>query len=211
VFNRVEARGGLLRLDPDVVPSMYRCATVTKAELTELRRIKKVLRKGRVTALDTDRIHLDDGSEPTNLQTLHIDCSADGLEKREATAVFDGNHITLQSVRTCQQVFSAAFIGHIEASYTDELNKNELCTPVPHPDTDIDFLRTALTNARNGARWAKDQALQAWLKAARLDGFTMADAPEHDMSDPEVAAQAKKLGDLAQASTENLQRLLAET
>jgi len=211
VFNRVEARGGLLRLDPDVVPSMYRCATVTKAELTELRRIKKVLRKGRVTALDTDRIHLDDGSEPTNLQTLHIDCSADGLEKREATAVFDGNHITLQSVRTCQQVFSAAFIGHIEASYTDELNKNELCTPVPHPDTDIDFLRTALTNARNGARWAKDQALQAWLIAARLDGFTMADAPEHDMSDPEVAAQAKKLGDLAQASTENLQRLLAET
>ena len=42
--------------------------------------------------------------------------------------VFAEDRITLQSVRTCQQVFSAAFIGHVEAAYDDEAHKNELCT-----------------------------------------------------------------------------------
>jgi len=33
LFERVEASGQLLRLDPNIEPTMYRCATVTRAEL----------------------------------------------------------------------------------------------------------------------------------------------------------------------------------
>ena len=150
------------------------------------------------------------GAEPTNTHTLHIDCTADGLERRPVTPVFAPEAITLQSVRTCQQVFSAAFIAHIEATYTDEAIKNELCTPVPHPDTDIDFIRTTIANGTNAARWSAEPELQAWLKTARLDGFTSADAPDPDLSDPEVAEQMQQLGELAKASQENLSRLLAE-
>ena len=82
LFARVEARGGLLRLDSNITPTMYRCATVTKAELQQLRRIEQVIRKGHVTSIDVDTIHLDNGTEPTNTGTLHIDCSAHGLERR---------------------------------------------------------------------------------------------------------------------------------
>ena len=111
-----------------------------------------------------------------------------------------------QSVRTCQQVFSAAFIAHVEARYDDETEKNELCTPVPHPDTALDFIHTSLANAMNGARWAADADLSRWLAESRLDAFSSvgdADKP----SDPEVGA---KFAELTKQSIETLRRLAAQ-
>ena len=201
--------GQLIRFDDNVWPTMYRCATVTRAELDQLRRIKQVIRMGRVSRIEADEIILDEGSVPTDNRTLHVDCSADGLEQRPAVPVFSSNSITLQSVRTCQQVFSAAFIGHVEAAYSDEATKNELCTPVPHPDSDVDFLRTALANNLNAARWAADPELQAWLQQARLDGFTNG-TDQHDMDNAEVAAAFAELRELSMRATENLQVLLSE-
>ena len=204
VFTELEAQGNLIRLDPDITPTMYRCATVTQMELEQLRRIKNVVRKGRVTAIDPDNIHLDQGKVPTDASTLHVDCTADGLERRPARPVFDGHNITLQTVRTCQQVFSGAFIAHIEAAYQDEAQKNDLCTPVPHPDTAEDFLHTSLGNSLNAVRWAQDEDLSAWLLAARLDGFTSSDAPPPD------PAQLARLGEATQLAIENMQRLVAD-
>ena len=65
-----------------------------------------------------NKIVLEGGETATDASTLFVDCTADGAEKRPATAVFDADCITLQSVRGCQQVFSAAFIAHIEATRT---------------------------------------------------------------------------------------------
>jgi len=209
LFARVEACGQLLRFDPTVKPTMYRCATVTRSELEALRSIPGVIRKGRVSRITADTITLETGTEPTSPDTLHVDCTADGLERRPIAPVFDGDHITLQSVRTCQQVFSAAFIGHVEAAYTDAAIKNDLCRPVPHPDSAIDFLRTGLANARNAARWAEDQDLQKWLYQARLDGFTSGEAPP-DTSNPEVLARLAPMAELAAKSTARLEQLLAD-
>ncbi len=41
LFRRLEACGQLIRLDRDVEPAMYRCATVSEAELVRLRTIQK--------------------------------------------------------------------------------------------------------------------------------------------------------------------------
>lgn len=172
MFEGLNACGQLLRFDDSVRPTMYRCATVTRAELDQLRRIDNVVRMGRVQRIDANAIVLDEGTVAIKAQTLCIDCTADGLARRPVVPVFDGDQITLQAVRTCQQVFSAAFIGHIEAAYTDSADKNRLCTPVPHPDSDIDFLRTALANSLNQVAWAADTNLQDWLQGARLDGFS---------------------------------------
>jgi len=172
MFARMNAAGLLLRLDDSVTPTMFRCATVTRLELEQLRRIRDVVRKGRVKQVDQKHIVLEQGEIQTSPQTLHVDCSADGLAARPVTRVFDGDTITLQSVRTCQQVFSAAMIAHVECSYEGEATKNELCAPVPHPNTDLDFLRTTLKNGANQVRWSQDPELQAWLHRSRLDGFT---------------------------------------
>ena len=49
--------------------------------------------------------------------------------------------------------------------------KNQLCVPLPHPDTDLDWLRITLADYRNQLRWLDDPDLTAWLAAARLDVF----------------------------------------
>jgi hypothetical protein len=160
---------------------MYRCSTVTQDELAQLRRITDVVRLGRVQRIDIDRIVLDDGVVPTSPDTAHIDCTADGLERRPPKQVFDGNRITLQTVRHCQQVFSAAFIAHCEAAYATADEKNHLCGVVPHPDAATDWIRTAYGNSLNSAKWGADPALQEWLANSRLDGFSSADTPSDEL------------------------------
>ena len=172
LFKRVNASGQLLRFDEDVWPTMYRCATVTDAELTELRRIKNIIRQGRVSNISASTIGLDEGKLSIDDNTVVVDCSADGLERRPIVPVFEGNQMTLQAVRTCQQVFSAAFIAHIELTFASDEEKNTICNVVPHPDNHIDFLRTTLSNTLNGAIWSQHPELQEWLSNSRLDGFT---------------------------------------
>ncbi|MEE2781835.1 MAG: NAD(P)/FAD-dependent oxidoreductase, partial [Pseudomonadota bacterium] len=123
----------------------------------------------RVRAINESEILLEEGSVPTDQNTLHIDCAGDGLAKRPPLPIFAGKKVVLQSVRTCQQVFSAAFIGHVEATYQEDDEKNQLCIPVPHPNTDIDFLRNNLADSINLAKWAEDPKLQRWLQNCRLD------------------------------------------
>ena len=62
LFARLEESGGLLRIDPAVRPTMYRCATVTRLELEQLRRIADVVRLGHLLRIEADRMVLDDGA-----------------------------------------------------------------------------------------------------------------------------------------------------
>ena len=149
LMKRINGCGRLLKLERADIPTMYRCATVSKAEIEQLQRIENVVRLGRVRRIRRDEILLDAGAIATDPQTLFVDCTADGLEKRPIVPVFSDSRITLQALRSCQQVFSAALIAHIEAAYEEEDRKNDLATPVPHPDTDVDFLRVTIANAQN--------------------------------------------------------------
>lgn len=171
LFDRLEEAGLLLRIDPAIRPAMYRCATVTRLELEQLRRITDVVRMGHLRAIEADTMVLDRGAVAVSGRELYLDCTADGAEKRSATPIFDSNRITLQSVRGCQQIFSAALIAHVEAAYRDDSLKNELCVPLPHPDTDVDWLRLAWADYSNQLRWFDDPDLMSWLSTARLDLF----------------------------------------
>ncbi len=169
LFERLEAGGNLLRLDPAVPPTMYRCATVSQAELEQLRRIPNIVRMGRVESVRPGRVTLADGTVTVDGSALYVDCSADGLERRPPVPVFDGDRITLQSLRGCQQVFSAALTAHLEARNPDDDLNNDLCLPVPHPYRDLDWVTMTIAEHRNQIRWLDDPALMEWLCAARLD------------------------------------------
>jgi hypothetical protein len=177
MFDRLLENGALLQLDAAVRPTMYRCCTVTSVELHELQRIPNVIRLGRVRQIGLHYIDLDDATISTSPNTIHVDCTADGLARRPIRPVFEDDLLTLQTVRTCQQVFSAAFIAHVEATYEDEAIKNELCTVVPHPDDTLDWVRTTMENALNSIKWNADPGLKTWLSNARLDGFAGRGAP----------------------------------
>jgi NAD(P)-binding Rossmann-like domain len=213
LFSRLEDSGVLLRIDPAVRPTMYRCATVTPAELEQLRRITDVVRMGHLLRIDADEMVLDGGAVAMDDRALYIDCTADGAEKRPATTIFDTGRITLQIVRGCQQVFSAALVAHVEAAYSDDTVKNQLCVPLPHPDTDLDWLRVTLADFGNQLRWLDDPDLTAWLSAARLDvlGHLMAHLQAPASGKPRVRDRIVRMTQSALSATATkLDQLMVE-
>jgi hypothetical protein len=207
LMNRLVASQLLLRLDDGVTPTMFRCATVSLAEFEQLKKIQSIVRKGRVTRIDQQKVILQHGSYSPVHDTLFIDCSADGLAKLSPIPVFQKNLITLQSVRWCQQVFSAAFIAHIEASCTDEATKNEFTRVIPHPNEVMDYPLALLQSHLNNLRWNSRPATHKWLQEARLDYFRALAPPVP--ADPVAAVDHfKKVGAQVIALCAKLRELL---
>jgi hypothetical protein len=172
LFDRLEASGNLLRLDPKVRPTMFHAATVSEAEAQLLRSIPNVIRKGRVRSISPQRIELEFGELAITQGTVVVDCSARAIPSNRMIPVFQGNRITPQTVRPYQPVFSASFIAHIEASVQEESTKNQLCEPVPLPNAHTDWIPMQLAMMRNQSRWAAHPGLREWLVGNRLDGFS---------------------------------------
>jgi hypothetical protein len=170
LFARLEARGALLRLDPHVEPTTYRCGTVSRNELALLRTIADVVRLGRLRAIEPTRIVLDHGALPTDPDTLYVDCSAGAIQQPPGLPVFDGPRINLLMVRFCQPLFSAALIAFVESHIEGDDARNALCTVVPSPEVPRDWLRMWAVSLGNAARWRTHPALNAWLMKCRLNG-----------------------------------------
>lgn len=207
-FDRLDACNALLRIDPTVKPSMYKCATVTQAEVEHLRQITDIIRLGHVQSIEPERIVMDAGTVAVTPSTVYIDCTANGLARRPAAPVFDGSTIILQAVRSCQQVFSAALIAHIELAYTTDAEKNQLAVPVPHPDTDIDYLRGTLADIAGDLRWGQDEVLSDWLSESRLNLYGRMGVPFPE--EPEaLAAAIQKYVQVMEAVAAKLEELIA--
>jgi len=172
MFDRLEACGYFLRLDPDVRPSMFHGATVSQREVEELRRVRNVIRKGRVKTITADRVILDEGEIAITPDTVLVDCAARAVTNDAIVPVFQGDRLVLQMVRSYQPVFSAAFIAHIEAAYEDEAEQNRLCAVVPLPNHDTDYIRFTAAYMMNQYNWSQIPELRAWLRENRLDGFS---------------------------------------
>lgn len=194
MFDRLEECGYFLRLDPNVKPSMFHGATISELELEQLRRLKNIVRMGRVSEIGLNKIILDKGEIPTSPNHLHIDCSASAVSNLETKPIFQGRLITPQTVRSYQPVFSAAFIAHVEASYEGDDKKNEICGVVPLPNKDTDYIVFTAAFMKNQYVWSQDPGLQKWLFESRLDGFShVVAAVKQD--DQEKMAVLKKLSD----------------
>jgi hypothetical protein len=169
VMPKILGTGVLQLLDTEVEPTMWHCATVSKAELEALRGIKSVVRMGHVKRITRTQVTLDNGSYTPNPDTLYIDCTACAITKRPGKRVFDGKHITVQPVRQCQQTFSAAVIGHVEATYSDEKLKNQLCLPTILPDWPADHPISVLQSSTNDYAWSQQPQTVKWMQQCRLD------------------------------------------
>ena len=207
LFGRLETKGCLLRIDDSVDPSMYRCAILSQAELDALRRIDDVVRQGHVRAIEPGRVTLDDGTLNIDGSALYIDCTADGLGRKEPTPVFSGGHISLQTVRTCQPAFSAAVIAHVEATYADDDIKNAFCRPVPYPHEPTDWLRMMLTFNQNQLQWFSDPDMMAWVDGARLNVLHHVAAAVSDRAREKIISV---LSSQLPAINDKLEKLLAQ-
>ncbi|MGY1671955.1 NAD(P)-binding protein [Geodermatophilus sp. SYSU D00710] len=171
LFLRLEACGALTRVDRERTPGMFHLATVAPGEVEVLRRIRDVVRLGRVRALEAGRMVLDDGEVAVAPGTLFVDCTASAVRRRPVQPVFQGDRIVVQMLRLPQPAFSAALTAWVEAHHEDEEHKNRLCGPVAFPHTLDDYAGAVLTTMWNQFHWSQDRELRRWIRGTRLDGF----------------------------------------
>jgi len=171
MFEKLEARGVFVRIDQSVKPQMFHGATISQLELIELRKIKNIVRLGRVQHLGASEIKLDHGSIPTSPDMIHVDCSASAITNLSSKPVFEEGRITPQTVRAYQPVFSASVIAYVEANYDNDKQKNNLCQVVPLPNHDTDWISMTATQMVNQITWSQDKQLRRWVRSNRLDGF----------------------------------------
>jgi len=167
---KMEEGEWMLRLDKTRWPTKFKCATVNMEEFNKLKKIKNIVRQGRVAEILTDKIVFQDGSSyPTNITNLHVDCTADGLAAKPPCPIFQGKNIILQSVSFCQQVYSASVIAGLEArAEDDDDKKNRILTPVPHPEYIEDYVQMVIDTQKNNTRNVKEGSGFFWLRNNRL-------------------------------------------
>jgi len=207
LFARLEATRQILRVDEAVAPTMYTSATMSTGELEQLRRIRNVVRLGRVRRIERDRIVLDKGTLPTNSRHLHVHCAAKGLKAAPALPIFTAERITLQPIRTGLIPFNSAIVAFVEATRDDVAEKNRLCPPNPLPDVPLDWVKGTLIGMQADYLWSKQPDLRNWLEGARLNPSRgiMARAGA-----PQVQAAAMRFQANVRPGLERLGRLAAE-
>jgi hypothetical protein len=161
----------LARIWPDREPTGYRCATVGGDEVQQLRRIRQVVRMGRVQSIDASRIVLDAGEIPTGPDVLHVDCTACGLPTWAPRPVFEPTRITLQSVLYCQPSASAALVAAAEVSLPDDATRNRSLQAVMPPERPEDLLRVLPTFYDNLNACMGKRPLRRFLFRNRLSLF----------------------------------------
>ncbi|HEX4109095.1 MAG TPA: hypothetical protein VHX88_13240 [Solirubrobacteraceae bacterium] len=166
LYLQLERQHITCRIDPHLLPTKWRCATVDRDELTKLRTIEDVVRMGRVKRVSSGQIELDAGTIDAPEDTLFVDCSANGLAKLAPQPLFAERLVTLQSVFMCQQTFSAALIAHLELLDMTDAQRNRICTAVPHPELKEDLPAALVITARNMINCNRYMPL--WLRRSRL-------------------------------------------
>ena len=152
---------------------------------------------------------MDDATLPSDPDTLFVDCSACAVGNAEEATICVGDTIRLQTVRTVQPVFSAAFIAHIDLTRDTEEEKNRLCQVVPLPNHATDWIRMQSAFMMNQFNWSQEKDLRQWLRQNRLDGYSkMVSAIQED--ETEKLAIMNKLRENSVPSVMKLQEYMAE-
>ena len=204
LFERLEASGRLMRIDPTWPATMYRGTMLSAGELAALRQIEYVIRLGRVRRIDADRIVLERGEIKTSRDVLHVDCTALGLKNAPATPVFQPDRIVLQEVRHLSPCFNAALVGFIEAHWDEDADKNRLCPPNPYASSIEDWPRMMSRTWRTEGRWLSEPDLSTWIARSRLN--LLRALPDH-AAEPDVQDVVKRYLTQVGAAVERLNQL----
>lgn len=169
LFARLEDCGRLLRIDPDVEPTMFRGATISTSEVASLRRVTDVVRSGRVRRVGVDELVTDGGSHRSRRGEVHVDCTAIGLPRHPPRPIVEPDRITVQTVRIGLTPFNAALLGYLEATRADDAEKNRLSPPNVYPSSATDWIPTTYTSTFAETLWGEEHDLAEWLERSRLN------------------------------------------
>ena len=204
MFERLEASGRLVRIDPAWPATMFRGTMLSASELGALRQIADVVRLGRVRRIEPGRIVLDRGESQTGRDALHVDCTALGLNTAPARPIFEPRRIVLQQVRHLSPSFNAGLVGFVEAHRDSDEDKNRLCPPNPYPSSIQDWPRMISRTWRTEGRSLSEPDVSAWVSQSRLN--LLRGLPDH-ISEPAAQAAVKRYLTHVSAAIERLRQL----
>nr|WP_255554616.1 NAD(P)-binding protein [Sphingomicrobium sp. B8] len=207
LFARYEKAGAMLRIDPEVTPTMFHFATAAPAEVTLSGSVKNVVRKGHVRSITAGVMRFDDGEVAVADDTLFVDCTAPAVTRRPTRPLFEDDRITLQMVRIPQPAFSAALTAFLEARFDSDEEKNSLARPIPLPDGLEGYPLVKMVDLLNQRAWTENEVVRRWLSTARLDGFgeTMKSISQDDTQKMAILGRMRAA---SQPAFANLMRLV---
>jgi hypothetical protein len=205
LYDRLERADQLLRIDVTIRPQMFHGATISHGELNVLRRVKNVVREGRLRRIDRGMLHLERDEVAADPDALYVDCTARGITWSPVRPVFEGKRITVQFVREGRISLSAAAIAFVAATVRDEAHRNRLCRPIPYEERLVTWPRAMLAELQNGEAWSKDGSMRAWARQHRLAGIGRFPGDE---ADPTIEALRSRIRQLRPKAVENLTRLV---
>ena len=136
-----------------------------------------------------------------------MDCSAAGLRAEPGRAVFADGQITLQQIRACQPVFSAALAGYAEAARGNDAQKNLLCPANPYPVTALDWIPVTCIAQRAEMAWFADPDLSSWMQRSRLNATR---GVRDHLDDPLMKSALERLFTNIEPAIAKLQAFMAE-
>lgn len=207
VFLRLEDAGVMLRLDPQVTPTMAKVPTLGAWELDLLRTVGRVVRAGHVQRVTRGEIVLDHGRVPLPPDPLVVHCAASGLAYPPVVPVFGRDAIRVQTVRAGFPCLNAALVGYVEATRDDDRERNRLCPPNVLPDDPTSWARMQVRGARAGRVHAREPDLARWLDSCALNPARIDD---DQRGLPAVGAASTRLADHADAGLARLAELAGE-
>lgn len=195
------------RLDEAIEPPQYHGAVLSMGELTELRGIQDVVRKGYVTGINSEEIVLTHGTITADPNTLYIDCTASAIPSRPTMPIFQSKMITLQLLRSVMPAFSVALIAFIESMDLTDDERNDLVQPVLYGKTMESHILELASDFQNRFQIAMNPETRKWSRQSRLDSFSRlaASVPREDVEKQAILA---KLGKAVRAAAMNLPNLV---
>lgn len=204
--HRLEDRGVLVRLDPQVEPRIWRGATISMGEVQALRSLERVVRgEGHVRRIGSSAVQMDAGEIPSSPDEVYIDCTAAGVRPTAPLPVFDEDRIVLQYTTIGIVPWSMATIGVVEASREDEAEKNRLCPPLTFNADASEMLHTAYTGMIGLIARGSEPDVGEWTERCRLN--PAAGAMSH-LDDPDVANALSVMGEHIGSAIQNLTALV---
>ncbi len=190
MFAKLGKQGIMLRIDPDVTPSMFHYAVISEGEVEMLSTIKSVYRQGRVTKIAPGRMEFGDASADVPENTLFIDCTATAVPfsvRDKVGPMFDGDRIKLQLVQVPFVPYSAALAAFAEVHFDDDATRNNLLPPGPLTDTTATYPYALMVNLMSTGTLAANEKTDAFNARSRLHPTGPAVAQMIANNDPKLS------------------------
>jgi hypothetical protein len=204
MFLRLEAAGVMLRVDPDVAPTMAKTPTLASWELDRLRSIEKVVRLGHVRHVTRQEIVLERGSVPRPPGSVVVHCAASGLRYPPLVPIWSPDKIRLFTIRAGFPCFNAALAGYVEATRDDDRDRNRLCPPNTLPGTPANWATMQLRGVLATRAYGAEPDIAAWGNGCALNP---AKVEPSQRDDPAVRAASARLADHMEAGLVRLAEL----